>query len=144
MPRPAFFDPATRILTIEGIMPTLFTSPQGNNSRFVIVQLHLSCDGKKLSCTSREIFEGTSRYSNLDTWSAETKIPYVFVRSAGDAEQYVFMFEAKPEGELNRAVIQLYDRDGRILENVVLFPHEQGKGKANSRKSYVLPRALSR
>lgn len=144
LPRHASFDQKTGTLTIEGIMPTLKTSRNGNNSRFVIVQLRLSQDGKTLTYTSRDIFEGTSHYTNLHTWSVQTETPYVFICRGMDSERYVFMFELNPSGDLIRAVVPLYDRDNRIIGHDVLFSRGDEQEQAHPRKDYTLPSSIAR
>lgn len=117
-PKPATWDPSTKTLTVEGLLPTLRHSKHGNNRRFVIVQWKLSEDNKTLTMVSRQIFEGASDlgFANVSALQEEAIAPGVFKAA------HLIVFELDEQGNLLRCTQREFNKEGKCTHHLLLYP----------------------
>lgn len=123
-PSPGRYDEGKGILVKEFITRTAYRSPKGNNSRFVIMEYSVDPTGKELRRTTREVFEGTSRWANEDTVVFERMAPYTFREELGDGAYALYKLVFDAQGKLQRMEQSFFGKDGAVLSQQIIYSRD--------------------
>lgn len=120
-PSRGVYDEEKGILVTEFLSRTPYRSPNGNNSRFIIIEYSIDPKGKELKRTSWEVFEGTSTLANEHTVSYECISPYTFRETLGDGEYRIYKLILDSHGKLKQFEQTFYGKNGAILSKHLIF-----------------------
>lgn len=120
-PTPGVYNEEKGILVIEFLSQTKYRSPNGNNTRFVILEYFIDPEGKELKRTSWEVLEGSNRLANEHTISYECLNPYTFRENLGDGESCIYQLIFDSEGKFKRMERSFFGKNGEVLSKEVIF-----------------------
>lgn len=123
-PSQAMYNEEKGILVIEFLSQTKYRSPNGNNTRFVILEYLIDPEGKELKRTSWEVFEGTNKLANEHTSSYECIAPYTFRETLGDGEYYIYKLIFDSQGKFAQLERTLVGKNGVTMTKDVIFSRE--------------------
>ena len=120
-PTPGLYKEEKGILVIEYLSQTKYRSPNGNNTRFVILEYLIDPEGKELKTTSWEILEGSGKLANEHTLTYERLAPYTFRENMGDGESCIYKLRFDSEGKFKQLERTHLGKNGETLSQELIF-----------------------